>query len=141
MHRIFVFLAAAAAVHAGMIQGVVLEHSSGRPLARTIVRLDPVPQSGARQGRRLTKRAGRSGHFAFPAVQPGVYLLVAVSDGYFPAAYGQRLPTGRGTPIQITAETDLFAELRLRHKGALTGRVLDGLGDTDIQVLQRTRRP
>src|SRR5262245_3526124 len=114
MHRILILLTFAVAVRAGMIQGVVLEQASGRPLARTIVRLDPVPRSGAGDVRPLTTRAGRSGHFAFPTVQPGIYVLAAVSDGYFPAAYGQRLAIGRGTPIQVTAESDLFAELRLR---------------------------
>jgi hypothetical protein len=144
MHRILVFLTAAAGVHAGVIQGVVLENASGRPMARTMVRLDPVPHSGGGEARPLTTRSGRSGHFVFSAVQPGLYLLAAVNDGYFPAAYGQRLPIGRGTPIQVTAESDLFAQLRLRHKGALTGRVLDenGIGTAGVPVLAyRARLP
>ncbi len=141
MHRVFVLLAVAAGVQAGTIQGVVIEQASGRPLARTVVRLDPLPQSG---GKQLTTRAGRSGQFAFPAIAPGFYLLVAVRGGYFPAAYGQRLPIGRGTPIQVTVESDLFAELRLRHKGALTGRVLDenGVASPGVSMLAyRARLP
>src|SRR4029453_1190108 len=142
MHRVFSLLAAAVCVEAGTIQGVVLEQASGRPLARTIVRLDPVP--GVSRAPSLSTRAGRSGQFVFPAVVPGFYLLVAVRDGYFPAAYGQRLPIGRGTPIQVTAESDLFAELRLRHKGAITGRVLDenGVARAGVSVLAyRARLP
>jgi hypothetical protein len=141
MHRVFVLLAVAAGVQAGTIQGVVIEQASGRPLARTLVRLDPLPQSG---GKQLTTRAGRSGQFVFPAIATGFYLLVAVRDGYFPAAYGQRLPIGRGTPIQVNVESDLFAELRLRHKGALTGRVLDenGVARPGVSVLAyRARLP
>jgi hypothetical protein len=144
MRQFLLFFTAAVCVQAATIQGVVLEQSSSRPVARSIVRLNPIPQSGASNGRPHTTRAGRSGHFVFPAVEPGTYLLVAVSDGYFPAAYGQRLPIGRGKPIQITAESDLFAELRLRHKGALTGRVLDenGVGRAGISVLAyRSRQP
>jgi hypothetical protein len=95
--------AVAACVQAGTVQGVVLEQASGRPLARTVVRLDPVP--GATKSPSLTTRAGRSGQFVFPAIAPGFYLLVAVRDGYFPAAYGQRLPIGRGTPIQVTRDS------------------------------------
>src|SRR2546421_6984989 len=98
MHRVLVLLAIAIPVQAGTIHGVVLEQASGRPLARVVVRLDPVPNSG---GKSLNTRAGRSGQFAFPVIVPGLYLLVAVRDGYFPAAYGQRRPIGRGTPIKV----------------------------------------
>jgi carboxypeptidase family protein len=141
MHRVLILLAVAVCARAGIIHGVVLEQASGRPLARAVVRLDPVPQSG---GKQLTTRAGRSGQFVFPLITPGVYLLVALSEGYFPVAYGQRLPIGRGTPIQVTVESDFFAELRLRHKGALTGRVLDenGVGRAGVSVLAyRARLP
>jgi protocatechuate 3,4-dioxygenase beta subunit len=89
-------------------------------------------------------RAGRSGQFTFPDVAPGIYFLVAARDGYFPAAYGQRLPTGRGTPIQVTAESKLFGELRMRRKGAITGRVFDenGVAATGVPVVAyRARLP
>src|SRR2546427_10931338 len=138
MHRILILLGAAVCGQAGTIQGVVLEQASGRPLARTVVRLDLVPSgSGGVKAWSSTTRAGRSGQFAFPSVDPGIYLLSAIRDGYFPAAYGQRLPIGRGTPIQVTGESQLFAELRLRHKGAVTGRILDenGVGRPGVSVL------
>jgi Carboxypeptidase regulatory-like domain len=144
MHRILLLLAAAVCARAGTIQGVVLEQISGRPVARTVVRLDPVPVSGGGKVQPLSTRAGRSGQFVFSAIAPGVYLLIAVREGYFPAAYGQRLPIGRGTPIEVTAESDLFAELRLRHKGAVTGRVLDenGVARAGVSVLAyRARLP
>src|SRR2546425_600507 len=63
VHRLVAYLAAAACVRAGTIQGVVLEQASGRPLARTVVRLDPVPQSSGITSHSLTTRAGRSGQF------------------------------------------------------------------------------
>jgi hypothetical protein len=144
MHRILVLLAAVVCMHAGTIQGVVLEQASGRPLARTVVRLDPVPQSAGAKPPPLTIRAGRTGHFVFPSVAPGIYVLNATRDGYFRSAYGQRLPIGRGTPIEVTADSTLFAELRLRHKGALTGRVFDenGVGTAGIPILAyRARLP
>jgi hypothetical protein len=144
VYRVAILLAVAVCVRAGTIQGVVLDQSSGRPLARTVVRLDPVPASGGSRGPALTTRAGRSGQFVFSALASGIYLLDAVRDGYFPAAYGQRLPAGRGTPIRVTADSDLFAELRMRHKGAVTGRVLDenGVATAGVSVLAyRARLP
>jgi hypothetical protein len=144
MRRILALLATAVCMQAGTIQGVVLEQASGRPLARTVVRLDPVPQSSGTKAPPLTIRAGRTGHFVFPSVVPGVYILNATREGYFRAAYGQRLPIGRGTPIEVTTDSTLFAELRLRHKGAVTGRVFDenGVGTAGIAVVAyRARLP
>src|SRR5437879_478234 len=143
LHGVIMLLVAAAAVRAGTVQGVVLEQASGRPLARTVVRLDPVPKAG-NKAQALATRAGRSGQFTFPGVAAGFYVLHAVRDGYFPAAYGQRLPTGRGTPIEVTADSNLFAELRLRHKGAVTGRVFDenGVATAGVPVVAyRARLP
>src|SRR5690348_8023538 len=66
MHwMVLALFAAAVNVQAGVIQGVVLEHASGRPLARALVRLEPVPQAGGGEMKPIATRAGRSGHFAF----------------------------------------------------------------------------
>jgi protocatechuate 3,4-dioxygenase beta subunit len=141
---LLILLAFLASVQAGTIQGVVLENISGRPLARTVVRLEPVSKAGVAKGQPLATRAGRSGHFVFPSIAPGIYILTASRDEYFPVAYGQRLAVGRGTAIPVTTETDLFAELRLRHKGALTGRVLDenGVATAGVTVVAyRARLP
>ena len=143
MYRLLAVLAACACVRAGVIQGVVLEHISGRPLARTVVRLEPVSGPSGK-GQALSTRAGRSGQFVFPAVLPGTYILTAVRSGYFPVAYGQRLPIGRGLPFEVTAESNLFAELRVRHKGAITGRTLDenGVAAAGVSVVAyRSRLP
>lgn len=144
MRRALILLAVAVCVQAGTIQGVVLEHASGRPLARSVVRLDPVPQSGGEKGRPFTLRVGLSGNFVFPTIPPGIYLLTATHAGYFRGSFGARLPLGRGAPIEVTRESTLFAEMRLRHQGAITGRVLDenGVGTSGIPVVAyRARLP
>jgi hypothetical protein len=129
---------------AGVIQGVVLEHSSGRPVARTIVRLDAVPSPGGVENQPVVLRSGRSGQFTFGGIAPGRYILTALRDGYFPVSYGQRRAVGRGTPIEVTADSTFFAELRIRQKGAITGRVLDenGVAAKRVPVLAyRARLP
>ncbi|MGH9722431.1 MAG: hypothetical protein ACRD8O_19645 [Bryobacteraceae bacterium] len=144
MPRALLLLAVAASLHAGAVRGVVLEQASGRPLARTVVILDPIPQPGLGKPRQLTTRASRGGSYVFPSVEPGLYVLQATHPGYFPAAYGQRAPAGRGAPIEVTKESELFAELRLRHKGAITGRVLNenGVGRAGVNVVAyRARMP
>jgi hypothetical protein len=144
MHRMIPAFFLAAGLRAGVIQGVVMEQASGRPLARALVRLEPVPKSAGGEVKPFTMRSGRTGHFAFSDIQPGSYLLVAINEGYFPAAYGQRLPVGHGRPIEVTTDTNIFAELRMRHKGAITGRVLDenGVGTAGVSVIAyRARMP
>lgn len=128
---------------AGVVRGIVFEHASGLPLARTVVRLQPVPKAGV-ENKPLSTRASTSGTFVFPEVPDGLYFLVATRDPYFPAYYGQRRPDGYGSPVAVTKDTDLFAELRMYRKGAITGRVLDenGIGMQDIPVVAyRARLP
>ncbi len=125
----------------GAIQGVVIEHAAGRPLSRSSVFLTPVPatakDAASAAAKPMAVRSGASGEFSFERVPSGVYVLTASREGYFTGAWGQRLPTGRGAPFRIDEETRLFAEIRMRHKGAITGRVLDenGVGTPHVVVL------
>lgn len=129
-------LVCALALPAGVIQGVALEWASGKPLSRTIVHLQPVPGSG-KAIRPLQTRSGRSGQFQFVSVPDGLYLLETQREGFLPAAYGQRRPTSYGTPITVTKDLALFAELRIHRMGALTGTVLDenGVGLPRVNVV------
>lgn len=143
MRFVLLAIATGLAAQAGVVRGVVYEHSSGLPLARTDVRLQPVPRPGA-QIVPLQTRTASSGAFIFLNVPDGLYLLTANREPYFPAGYGQRRPDGHGTPIEVTKDTDLFAELRMYRKGAITGRVLDenGIGMQDVPVIAyRVRLP
>lgn len=130
-------LAAALAVHAGVVKGVVLENLSGLPLARTLVRLVPVPRADGRALRSMQTRAETTGQFLFLNVEDGLYLLIAEREGYFPAAHGQRRPSGHGRAFEASRDSDLFTELRMWRKGAITGRVLDenGVGMPRVPVI------
>jgi len=142
--RFLCLLLLASAVRAGVIQGEVLEQASGRPLGRTIVRLIPVPGQPSGTVREMQIRANGTGHFVFPTVPDGLYLLLVQRKGYSTSAYRQRRPTGQGTPILVTRDSDLFAEFHMRRLGAISGRVLDenGIGLPDVTVLAyRARLP
>jgi hypothetical protein len=135
-----------ATLQAGIIQGVVLENASGRPLARTMVRLQPVPQGGASApGNRLVQqRTNRNGGFIFTSLPDGFYTIAAEREGFLPTAFGQRRATGQGVPVQVTTDSRMFAELRMPRMGAITGRVLDenGVGIPSVPVLAyRARLP
>lgn len=132
------------AAEAGVVEGVVLEQASGSLLARSMLHLDPVPSAGGSALRPLQMRAGRKGEFVFLDVPDGMYVLTATRAEYSPAAYGQRRAGGQGTPIQVTAASVLFTELRLARLGAISGRVLDenGVGISGVMVIAyRARLP
>jgi len=123
--------------HAGVVQGTVQEYASGYALSRTVVRLVPVPRADNVDLKIMQLRTAGAGQFVFFGVPDGYYFLIATREGYFPGAYGQRRPNGQGTPILVTKDSDLFAQLRMRHKGAITGRVLDenGVGMEGVPVV------
>jgi hypothetical protein len=144
MRDLLLTILIAAAAHAGVVQGRVQEHASGYALSRTVVRLVPVPRADNIDLKGLQLRTGSAGQFVFFNVPDGYYFLISTRDGYFPGAYGQRRPNGQGTPIFVTHDSDLFAELRMHRKGALTGRVLDenGVGIEGVPVVAyRARVP
>ena len=143
MRSVLLLLTGCVAAAGGVVRGIVFEHASGLPLARTNVRLQPIPKAGVEIAP-LQVRAASSGTFVFPNVPDGLYLLIATREPYFPAAYGQRRPDGHGTPIVVTKDTDFFTELRMFRKGAITGRVLDenGIGMEEVPVVAyRARLP
>ncbi len=118
-----------------MIQGIVLEHATGLPLARSRVRLDAVTSTGVTAYASLL--SGRTGNFVFYNLPEGLFVLTAQRDTYFPAGYGQRRAEGPGVPIAVSKDSNLFTELRLRKLPAITGRVLDEnrVGIAGVSVL------
>ena len=132
-----VILLTALGVHAGVVQGTVQEFASGYSLSRTSVRLVPVPRADNIDLKQMQQRTGPAGQFVFFNVPDGYYFLISTRNGYFPGAYGQRRPNGQGAPILVTKDSDLFAQLRMHRKGAITGRVLDenGVGIEGVPVV------
>ncbi len=128
---------AASLAQAGVIQGSLIDQGSGRPLARTIVRLIPVAGPSGTAARPMEGRALWTGHFTFPSVPDGQYLILAQRAGFFPAAYGQRRPDGQGVPVIVTKDSDFFAEIHMHRMAAISGTVLDenGVGMPDVTVL------
>ncbi|MEK7406992.1 MAG: carboxypeptidase-like regulatory domain-containing protein [Acidobacteriota bacterium] len=119
----------------GVVHGVVLEHTSGLALARAKVSLEVLSDFQLKPFAAIL--SGRRGEFVFPSVPPGYYVLSAVRGGFAKATYGQKRSNGPGFPIPVTADSEIFIELRLRRLGAISGRVLDEnrVGLPDISVL------
>ncbi len=124
---------AAAGLHAAVIRGVVVENFTGKPLARSVVILQPV---GGTPGDPRSVRADRLGAFAFDRLAAGYYVLKASRKGFLAMEYGQKRWNSAGQPIVLREEDTAFCALRLLLPSAITGTVLDendiGLPDHEI---------
>ena len=132
----------AGALHAAVVRGLVVDNYSGRPLARTLVRLKSIEGYAAAN---LSVRTDRLGVFTFPPVATGAYLLTAARPGFAPMQFGQKAWNAPGVPIFLQPDAATFLQLRLRRLGAITGSLWDeneiGFPDQDMAVYRATRPP
>ena len=120
--RMCVLLAwAAAALHAAMLNGTVVESGSSKPLSGAQV---VVEQIGDTAGGAHSIRTGRNGSFEFPSLPAGVYVIKASRRGFMPMEYGQKRWNSAGTPVDVP-ESGLSVTLRLPRYGGITGTIVD----------------
>jgi hypothetical protein len=118
---------------AAVIRGVVLDHSTGRALARSLVNLRPVEGTG---GKPQSVRVNHSGQFTF-TVSAGMYLLRASREGFAPFQYGQKEWKSAGKPMSVEQDGSLYLDIRLRRYAAISGTLLDEneIGIPDQKVI------
>jgi hypothetical protein len=135
-------LLAAATLHAAVIRGTVVEHSSGKPLARTLVALAPLPGT---LGTPQSVRTNTWGTFEFPPLPAGAYLVSASRRGFPPVQYGQKNWRAAGTPVVLEQEQSTFLSIRMPRYGGITGIVVDendvGLPEHEVVAYRNTRPP
>jgi protocatechuate 3,4-dioxygenase beta subunit len=140
MRRLLLAALCCCGAHAAVIRGVVLDRSTGRPLARSLVTLRPVEGVG---GTPQSARANRGGQFTF-TVSAGMYLLRATRDGFAPFQYGQNDWKSTGKPMSMEQDGSLYLDIRLRRYAAISGTVLDeneiGIPDQKV-IAYPARRP
>ena len=132
---------ASSALHAVSLRGTVVENQTGRPLARALVILEPVPGAG---GQPASARSNQYGAFEFSGLTGGSYLLSASRAGFASVQYGQKRWKAAGVPVAVEQNGPAILTIRLPRLGAITGTVLDenevGLPDHDV-VAYRAARP
>jgi len=121
------------AAQAAVINGVVLDSSTGRPLARALVALRPVEGAGSKAA---STRANHSGQFSF-TVNGGMYLLRASRAGFAPFQYGQKEWKSAGKPMTVEQDGSQFLDIRLHRYAAISGTALDEneIGIPDQKVI------
>jgi hypothetical protein len=133
---------ACAQLHAAVIRGVVVENVSGRPLARSLVVLEPVAGTA---GGPLSVRTNAYGSFEFAPLAAGAYLLTASRRSFATVEYGQKRWKAPGVPILLDEAASTFLTIRLPRFGAIAGTIVDenevGISDYDVITYRNTRPP
>jgi hypothetical protein len=129
-------------LQAAIIKGTVVENQSGKPLARTLVTVHPVPGS---PGPTVSARTNTYGSFEFAQLPAGSYLLGAARRGFMPVQYGQKNWRASGTPIVLDAEQSTFLYVRMPRFASISGIVVDendvGLPEHEVAAYKNTRPP
>ena len=125
----------AAGLQGAAIRGVVLENLTGRPVARTTVVAQPIPET---PGATRSVRSDLNGAFEIPGLAGGAWLVVATRRGFAPTQYGKG-------PVKLDENATVEVSVRLRRFAAIIGTVLDendvGLQEHDVVAYRNARPP
>lgn len=136
------WIAAASTLPAAVVRGTVVEHLTGKVLARAVVVLQPI---GGTPGDMRSMRTTQFGGFEFDGLAGGAYVLKASRRGFLPLEYGQKRWNSAGMPLTIAENETSFLNLRLFRFGAIAGMLYDendiGLPDHDIVAYRNTKPP
>ena len=142
MWKYSVLALATVALQAAVIQGIVVENQTSRPVARATVMLEPVTGGS---GPRRSIRTNTNGFFSFTALSAGAYLLTASRTGFVTVQYGQKRWKSAGVPVVVAENDSPTLAIRIPHFGAITGTVMDendvGLPDHDVVAYRNTQPP
>src|SRR3954452_6744269 len=119
---LLVSLAGALPLEAAILRGYVVEHNTGKVLARALVAILPLPGTS---GPTLSVRTNSSGVFEFINIPAGAYLVNGSRRGFAPVHYGQKRWNAPGTPVALTQDETIMISLRMPRYGAITGSVVD----------------
>jgi hypothetical protein len=140
--RMALLILSAWALHAATVRGNVVEHQTGKPLSRVLMKLLPLPGVPAAV---VTTRTTAYGAFEFAAVPAGAYLLSASRKDYVTVQYGQKQWSSAGQPILLDDAAAVFLNIRMPRFGAIAGRVLDenevGIPNQQVVAYKNSRPP
>jgi hypothetical protein len=129
----------------------VLAASTDAPIAGAVVLIGGLPGTGPSGGPALpsttpgqiTAMTNARGQFLFHDLPAGSYTLTVRAAGYLVGSYGQRRPQGSSRRVAVAdGQQTLDADVRLWKTAAITGAILDEVGEpvvrVDVRALRRT---
>jgi Carboxypeptidase regulatory-like domain len=132
----------AGALRGAVIRGAVVEHQTGKFLARATVVAQPIAGT---PGNTVSMRTNVSGLFEFSALAPGTYVVKVSRPGFMPLEYGQKRWNSAGLPLIVDDSVPAFLAMRLYRWAAISGTVVDendiGLPEHDVVAYRNTRPP
>lgn len=105
------------ALRAGTITGIVVDGTSGRGIAKAVLRL-----SGAAHMTRVSDDRGR---FTFTGVPLGDVTIAATKTGYFDGEYGKSRATGVGVPLTVAGLAGSEIRINLFRAATISGFIVD----------------
>jgi len=122
-----------------VIEGKVVEQTTGAPVARASVTL---AQIGSSEMNPPKVETDAEGGFVFEDLKPGSYLVLAEKAGYTRRAYGAKNDGSlRGIPVRVALGERRKVEIALPKQGVVTGRVTDADGEPMQGVVMFGLRP
>ena len=110
------------------IAGTVVRWGTTDPVAQAIVELrNPTDTRGVPL---LSTATRQNGEYVFTQVPPGRYRIIVTRKGFAPGEYGQRRPSGIGTPVTLApGQTLANARIEMAAGASVSGRVYYANGD------------
>src|SRR5215471_4657677 len=133
-------LTARAQPAASSLQGRVVRWASNDPIAKASVELRRADAGNAAP---YVAATNGDGVFVFSAVVPGQYRIVVTRNGFVPGEYGQRWPSGAGTPLAIPAgQAVTGVSISVLPTATISGTVRDQfgrpIGSAEVSAMKAT---
>jgi uncharacterized surface anchored protein len=132
-------------VQTARIEGQILNATTGEPLKKANVRLNPnfqaPPNGPAPTAYTISTEA--DGKFVIEDIAPGTYTLSATRTGFVAQSYGSRAPGMNATPLKLDVGQELKSiAINLTPQAMIYGRVVDEDGEpfagVNIQAMRWT---
>src|ERR1039457_2239687 len=126
------------------IEGQVFDASTGQPLRKASVSLNPMRMSpGTAAPHSYGATTDAAGKFTVSGMEPGQYRVNVSHTGSLNGQYNARRPDGPGTPIELArGQKTTGVDFRLTPHGIIAGHMLDEDGDplqgVQIQLMRMT---
>ena len=127
------------------IEGQVFDASTGQPLRKASVSLNPMRMSPgmAAAPHSYGATTDAAGKFTVSGMEPGQYRVNVSHTGFLNGQYNVRRPDGPGTPIELARGQKMTGvDFHLTPHGVIAGHMLDEDGDplqgVQIQLLRMT---
>jgi len=107
-----------------ILEGVVLNATTGEPLKKAHIQLSPAQNGQSRSPYGAATDA--AGHFHIDEIDPGQYMLSADRTGFVRKSYGARGPQRGGAVLTLAPAQKLTdISFKLLPQAVITGRIVD----------------